>query len=67
MRKLEDLPSYDVISRAIHTRGAEQLEALDELERRGLWLTGLQRGAAGLRPDYKEALPTRYQRGERRA
>lgn len=43
-----EIPSYAVIIRAIHERGAAQREALVELDRRGLWLDAAQREQAGL-------------------
>lgn len=44
-----DIPSYAVIIRAIHERGAIQAEALAELNHRGLWLSDDQkRQAAGI-------------------
>jgi hypothetical protein len=36
------IPSFAVIIRAIHERGDTQRAALQELERRGLWLTTQQ-------------------------
>ncbi|MBB4017596.1 hypothetical protein GGR16_002630 [Chelatococcus caeni] len=44
------VPAYAVIIRAIHMRGPEQAEALEELNRRGLWLSEDQKRAAGLIP-----------------
>lgn len=48
LRPVRDLPSYAVIIRAIHSRGATQEEALLELDRRRLWLTEEQKVQAGL-------------------
>jgi hypothetical protein len=42
------IPSYAVIIRSIWCRGAEQEEALEELDRRGLWLNVDQKVQAGL-------------------
>lgn len=51
------IPAYAVIIRCIHERGPTQEEALDELQRRRLWLTeeiaqqaGVSRERAGLGP-----------------
>lgn len=46
--KAHKLPSYCVIIQAIHERGPRQIAALDELNRRGLWLSADQRKQAGL-------------------
>ena len=45
-----EIPSYAVILRAIHERGAAQAEAFLELNRRGLWLTADMKAQAGLAP-----------------
>ena len=42
------IPSYAVIIRSIHERGAAQKEALTELDRRGLYLSADQKVQAGL-------------------
>jgi hypothetical protein len=42
------IPSYAVIIRCIHCRGDEQLEALEELARRRLWLSEEQTQQAGV-------------------
>jgi hypothetical protein len=52
------IPAFCVIIRAIHERGPTQQEALDELDRRGLWLAEHQKIEAGLacrypRPEQK--------------
>lgn len=41
-------PAYQVIIRAIHSRGEAQRKALDEMKRRGLWLSKEQKVQAGL-------------------
>lgn len=46
--KLDKAPSFAVIIRAIHERGASQQAALTELNARGLWLSPEQRQQAGL-------------------
>jgi hypothetical protein len=43
---LRDTPAYVVIIRAIHERGTSQREALEELDRRGLWLSEEQKRQA---------------------
>lgn len=48
--KLDTMPDYAVIIRAIHDRGTAQVSALSELNRRGLWLSPEQRKQAGLMP-----------------
>lgn len=48
--KLNGLPDYAVIIRAIHDRQTAQVSALAELNRRGLWLNADQRKQAGLLP-----------------
>jgi phage terminase large subunit GpA-like protein len=45
---VKKIPSYAVIIRAIHERGCTQQEALDELDRRGLWLADQQKIQAGV-------------------
>lgn len=45
---MDNLPSYAVIIRCIHERGASQQAALVELKRRGLWLTAEQKKQAGV-------------------
>jgi len=50
LSSVRSIPSYAVIIRAIHERGKVQREALEELARRGLWLTEDQRRQAGLKP-----------------
>jgi hypothetical protein len=45
---IDKVPHYAVIIRAIHERGRDQRQALDELDRRGLWLTDAQKEQAGL-------------------
>jgi hypothetical protein len=45
---VQDVPSFAVIIRAIHSRGTTQREALEELHRRGLWLNADQKRQAGL-------------------
>lgn len=44
---VENIPSYAVIIRAIHERGQTQIDAICELERRGLWLTEEQKRLSG--------------------
>lgn len=44
------LPSFAIIIRCIHERGPTQVIALNELNRRGLWLSPEQRKQAGLAP-----------------
>ena len=55
MINLRKAQSYIIIIRSIHERGQSQLDALEELKRRGLWLNeeqaqqaGISREAAGL-------------------
>jgi hypothetical protein len=48
MMKIEKLPSFAVIIRAIHERGAAQEIALRELEARGLWLSTEQKKQADI-------------------
>lgn len=48
---VREVKNFVVIIRAIHERGTNQAEALDELKRRGLWLSSEQREQAGLAPD----------------
>src|SRR5690606_28636627 len=48
--RLDKLPDYAVIIRCIHDRGTDQISALAELKRRGLWLNAEQREQAGLPP-----------------
>lgn len=45
---VRDIPSYAVIIRCIWERGVTQEEALDELERRRLWLSETQAAQAGV-------------------
>lgn len=45
---VDRIPSYAVIIRAVHERGAVQYEALAELKRRGLWLSAEQKRQAGI-------------------
>jgi hypothetical protein len=45
---VEELEGYQVIIRAIWTRGIDQQSALAELCRRGLWLSADQRKQAGI-------------------
>ncbi|ALA16093.1 MULTISPECIES: hypothetical protein [unclassified Chelatococcus] len=45
---VRSVETYAVISRAVWCRGPEQAEALDELNRRGCWLSDDQKRAAGL-------------------
>jgi hypothetical protein len=45
---VREIPSFAVIIRCIWERGYTQAEALEELARRGLWLTEDQRVQAGL-------------------
>lgn len=48
---LRRLPSYAIIIRATTCRGADQAAAMEELHRRGLWLTAEQKEqAAALHP-----------------
>ena len=45
---VDKIEAYAVIIRAIHERGPTQEEALDELKRRGLWLSEEQAQQAGV-------------------
>lgn len=49
LKPVDRIPAYAVIIRAIHCRGAAQSEALQELDRRGLWLSTAQKQQAGLK------------------
>ena len=42
------IPSYAVLIRAVHCRGIDQAAAIEELGRRGLWLTDAMKRQAGL-------------------
>ena len=44
----QDLRDWELIIRCIHQRGADQERCLEELRRRGLWLSDEQRAQAGL-------------------
>lgn len=48
---VRDLPAYAVIIRAVWSTGQDQVDAFNELDRRGLWLSDDQRKAAGLSPN----------------
>ncbi len=45
---VREIPSYAVIIRCIHCRGQTQRDALEELDRRRLWLSEEQKIQAGL-------------------
>ena len=45
---VDKIEAYAVIIRAIHERGPTQEESLDELKRRGLWLSEEQAQQAGV-------------------
>jgi len=45
---VQTIESYAVIIRAIHCRGQDQRDALEELDRRRLWLSHEQKISAGL-------------------
>lgn len=48
LKPIRQIPSYAVILRCCWCRGEEQAEALEELDRRRLWLTEDQKVQAGL-------------------
>lgn len=52
---VRDLASWQVIIRAVWTTGQDQVDAMNELDRRGLWLSDAQRKQAGLPPVVKAA------------
>jgi hypothetical protein len=45
---VREIPAFAVIIRCIWERGATQREALEELDRRRLWLSGDQKRQAGI-------------------
>jgi hypothetical protein len=47
-RDIRKVQSFVVIIRCMHTRGADQEQALRELRARGLWLADWQKVAAGI-------------------
>lgn len=48
LKPARNIPHYAVIIRCLHCKGNDQREALDELARRGLWLTAEMKAQAGL-------------------
>lgn len=48
MLDLSKVQSYVIIIRCIHERGQSQLDALEELKRRRLWLSAEQAQQAGV-------------------
>lgn len=48
LQSVREIPAYAVIIRATCERGRNQREALEELQRRGLWLSLDQQHQAGL-------------------
>jgi len=53
LRPVAEIRNWCVIIRAIWERGAVQAEALEELKRRGLWLSDEQKVQAGLKEERK--------------
>lgn len=48
LRPAREVQAYALIIRATWERGAAQADALEEMQRRGLWLDPAQRQQAGL-------------------